>query len=542
MGTSGSFVPATVPECPYAPRMTRAAAQALAAGGGLRENCVVVITDGPTIGTAGNTSTTEIELNPVSATAFGQTARVFSSFAPEAWPGVYDLAGNRITELRDDFGNTAKDLDAGSATVHTQWPWHLGSATLRDNYAEDAVLTGFPGTGAFTNNRVVESTLDFTGKTAGTVNQSTFLGSTVTSGAASLTATRLEMTGSTVANSGTGPVTFTSTEIEGTANALVLQATDTAGASISGCQWVSGGAGFRINLNRTAGGLFSAAACLFQGGSGDPLADLRIAGTGLASLSACQILVRGGGGANSMFVIDGPGTFQLTRARISDIGGTSVGITKDVASTGSLQITEAELIQGRIVHTGAGALGISSGSRLTGSVITHGGAGALTISGVRGSGNTITMAPTSTRGLQLIAGHLDGSTITQNGTGNTNADIFGSGSTGFNGQRATVTLNNTGAAQPSDTYQGLTMQSGATLTAANPGGATNPVNNSTLGEQSTLNLTAGGTFVRSRLGVQATVNTGFAVIASIAEGFSVAVTTTADNLDRLANKSFNDWV
>jgi hypothetical protein len=138
MSTNGSFIPASVPECPYAPRMTNAQAIALAAGGGLRENCVVVVTDGPVIGNPiTGTSATEIELNPVSPSAFGSTARVFTAFDTEAWAGEYDVTTNLLVRLTDNLGNTAVDVDtaAGSPTVQTVFPW--GVMTWRDNYCED---------------------------------------------------------------------------------------------------------------------------------------------------------------------------------------------------------------------------------------------------------------------------------------------------------------------------------------------------------------------------------------------------------------------
>lgn len=187
MGTSAGFVPAAVPECPYAPRMTRAAAIALRGAAGLRENCVVVITDGPVIGTAGNTSPTEIELNPTSPTELGLTARVHTTFATSAWAGIYDIdlgVAGSITQLEDDFGNTAKDEDADSPTVQAQFPWHLGSATMRDNYVEDAVLTGWDTQiGGLIGNKVIDATVNLTGKLNGTISRCVFEGTTVTSGA-----------------------------------------------------------------------------------------------------------------------------------------------------------------------------------------------------------------------------------------------------------------------------------------------------------------------------------------------------------------------
>lgn len=190
MGTSAGFVPAAVVECPYAPRMTRAAAIALRGAAGLKENCVVVITDGPVIGTAGNTSITEIELNPVSPTELGLSARVHTGFAASAWAGIYDIdlgTAGSITTLTDDFGNTGKDEDADSPTVHTQVPWHLGSTFFRDNYFEDAVLTAWDLQGAIgtqmLGNRVIDSTVNLTGKVGGAFSRNEFDGTTLTSGA-----------------------------------------------------------------------------------------------------------------------------------------------------------------------------------------------------------------------------------------------------------------------------------------------------------------------------------------------------------------------
>lgn len=220
MGTSGSFAPPSTPECPYDPRMTRAQALALRAAGGLRENCVVVVTDGPVIGTAGNTSQTEIELNPASSTELGTTARVHTGFAASAWQGVYDIdlgATGTISELRDDWGNTAKDIDSGGATVHGQFPWHLGSATLRDNYVEDSTLPGWDTqAGIVSNNRVINSTVDLTGKLSGSLVDNVFQGAGLVLGAGGGAAnfSRSQVTGGSpgtvlINHTGSGSLTYT---------------------------------------------------------------------------------------------------------------------------------------------------------------------------------------------------------------------------------------------------------------------------------------------------------------------------------------------
>lgn len=549
MSTSGSYTPAAVPECPYAPRMTRAAALALAAGGGLVENCVVVLhTDTPTIGTAGNTSVTEIELNPVSPTAFGQTARVFTTFAAEAWPGVYDLAANKITELRDGFGNVAKDIDAGSATVHTQVPWHLGSATLfRDNVFEDATLTGFAtAVGAFTNNIVKESTLNFTGKSAGTVNSNTWVGvTTFISGAVSLTMSRSRFHGGGLSNLGTGPVTLTAVEVDNagpTAN-IQLLAGDTEGFTGFSSKFLGS---YRIVSNRTGAGPIPCTSMLFLGGSADPVGDMRFgvngAMTGNVFLTSSTVTARNGGGPNSQFIVDGPGQFAIQQSTVGQNDALSgPGVLRDPASVGSTAIQDALVNTIRVVQgAGAGTLTIGVGSKTARGFINMLGSGPVTISGTSSNALNVTTAVGSTRGVQVIDAVVSDSTITQNGTGNANLDVFGQGGSGCILHRATINLNNTLAGEASQTYQGIEITSGGTLTVANPGNA-NPVNNSKIDTQAVVNLLAGGSFSRSRASNEAIVNTAFSTLGSIVEG-QFTKTSTAANVNRLVSKAFDDWL
>lgn len=168
MSTSGSFTPAGTPPCP-AP-MTRAALLALRTAGTLRTECHYIITDGPVIGTAGNTSPTTIELHAVSGAELALEARVHTTFAASAWDGLYDIdagAAGTITQLEDDWNNRAVDEDPGAPTVHTQVPWHRGSATFSGNSFDTAVLPGWAtAVGELTDNDIQGSTVDLTGMTA----------------------------------------------------------------------------------------------------------------------------------------------------------------------------------------------------------------------------------------------------------------------------------------------------------------------------------------------------------------------------------------
>lgn len=208
MSTSGSFTPPAAPACPYPERMTRAAALALRTAGTLVPDCVVTVTDGPVIGTAGNTSATEVTLQPVSGTEFAMEALVHTTFSANAWQGAYSIDTNAIQSLTDDFGNTVKDLDAAAPTVHGQFPWHLGSATLRDNYVEDSALAGWDvQVGTIINCDVRESSIDLTSKTAGTLNGWVTRSHTATVSGSFSAANSTSIAG-TLTKAGTGAMSF----------------------------------------------------------------------------------------------------------------------------------------------------------------------------------------------------------------------------------------------------------------------------------------------------------------------------------------------
>lgn len=182
MSTDASFTPASTPECAYEPEMTLAEALARQAAGTLDPNCVVVITDGPIIGTPGNTSPTIIELNPVAPNDLGMSARVRTNFNTAAWDAIYDPhlgpAGS-IQRLTDEWNNVAQDSDLNAPTVHTQVPWHKGSNTFRDNFFDDCTLPGWDAAGGDIRDNVLqETTVDLTGKTSGVFRRNQIIGGT----------------------------------------------------------------------------------------------------------------------------------------------------------------------------------------------------------------------------------------------------------------------------------------------------------------------------------------------------------------------------
>ncbi|MFF4385616.1 hypothetical protein ACFY0G_02300 [Streptomyces sp. NPDC001552] len=491
--------------------MTRAAAIALAAGGGLLENCVVVITDGPTIGTAGNTSVTEIELNPVSTTAFGQTARVFTTFAPEAWPGVYDLANNAITELRDDFGNTAKDVDATAPTVHTQFPWHLGAAALRDNYVEDATLTGWDTqVGPVSNNRVVGGTVNLTGKTAGSILDSTFTGATITLGAggASATLIRTNVQGATVNQTGTGTLSMTDSDIR------------------DGFIVAHSGSG-QLTLTDTR-----------AYNHGSATADVIASGSGQTLMNDSELI----SGTGAVALVNNASAATMALARIKADGGAFV---KDAAVTGaSMSVTDSEF-QGCTVSQTAGVTsgtGLTiSGSTVRSGTVTQNGVGPITLTNMDVRGSALSNSAAATRGTSFQSSRLSSATVTQNRTGGTGNDVATSEST-IEGV-SLLTLN--GAVDPgmNQTILNRTrITATSSVTVTDPAAVPVILQNSEI-HNSTVTVPAGGGLTtQSRIsmsGANLGAFTGHGAL--IIDGIG-AKTLTAVNVNRLANRGFDDTI
>lgn len=454
MATSGSYTPAAAPECPYAPRMTRAAALALRAAAGLLENCVVVITDAPVIGTAGNTSPTEIELNPVSPTELGTTARVHTTFAASAWGGVFDIdlgTAGTITELTDDWGNTAKDIDGDAATVETQFPWHLGSATMRDNYVEDATLIGWDTqVGAVTNNRVIGSTINLTGKTSGTVGDSQFTNTTVVSGAAFFGVNQTTVRGGNLQlGSGTAVGTVSLTRSELNSVTATRDATATGGFSITGSQvtdtTITQGAGSTGGITVTDSEVNGTSTLNIDPGSAKAISVIS------SDLQAYAIRTQESGGSGAtlsrghFFGKPNAGDSLL----VHGVGGAGISLTSSTvdgfstagAGQGSIEVNGAAssaLIQDADIHTsritvgpGAGAFQ-TTGAEYSGAIInalsSTGGRLTINQTTVR-SGGTINHAAASSDSLQVTGGRVEGGGLIEllsgaRGLAVTNTDVI----------------------------------------------------------------------------------------------------------------------
>lgn len=527
MGTSGSYTPPSAAECAYSPRMTRAAALALRAASGLQENCVVVITDGPAIGPAA--TVTEIELNPVSPTAFGQTARVFTSYDNDAWAGVYDidLGAGTITELRDNRGNVAKDVDAGGATV-TSFPW--GNASWRDNYAEDATLTAAAAqVGLITNCRFVGSTVDFTGKTAGAWTDTAVTGgATVTTGA-NMVATRATITAATVSNAGAGAFTLTDASVLDTTTTLTVTGAATGTKTLSAGTVVRDR--FRMNITGTGNALLQGSTFT---GRGSFTSEAELGGAGGVFISGT--LVRPSFGAFPALNIAGDGALTLTDGDMRESRiQTAAGSTSVVAlSTFTFRRSNAVTVSA----TGTGTVSMVQGNYLSGGGIVQNGAALLAMNACTGS-ILMVGAAGATRGLTMTGCFGQQFNVTQNGTGSTNTDsILQSSGVGT----TVVNLNSTLAGTPTQNHVRLALTNGATLNVEDPA-LPQPIDNSTIETQGTVNVQPGGTFVRCRVAGESTLNTGpHSHVSSVIEGGQFTKTSTGANVGRLVNKSFDDWV
>src|SRR4030095_16332696 len=187
MGTNGGFNPPSDPACPDP--STRAQLLALRAANGLSEQCHYLVTDGPVIGTTGNTSPTQILMHAVGPGELSSNVHVNTQFGTtdDTSARIYDIAlgaAGSIAQLTDDFDNVVRDGDVNAPTVHTQFPWHARGANLRDNNVSDCTLTGWDtavAAGAVIwDNELLESGIHLTGMTSGSFLRNRIQGSQVT--------------------------------------------------------------------------------------------------------------------------------------------------------------------------------------------------------------------------------------------------------------------------------------------------------------------------------------------------------------------------
>ena len=419
MSTSGSFDPPQEPACAYEPRMTRAAALALRAAGGLDPNCVIVVTDGPVIGTAGNTSPTEIELQPVTATDLGSAALVHTTFDNVAFTGMYDIdsgPSGSINRLTDNWGNVILDEDTNAPTVHTQFPYHKAGPELRGNKIDDCVLSGWAAaTGEINDNDIRESTVNLTGMTFPTAGplHNTFSNNIIrTSDVAVSTPdfvlfTTNEITDAQLNFLGTGRLGFFSNNV--LTGRINIDTASDAFIIIARCVIVNT---FRFDAVASTLGDVNLAGCRLSGTDASA-PDLTSAGPADHTLINCDI-------RSSSILMNGPG---VTRMEDTTIGGSTV--TKASGSVGPLNLIGCQLTNTTIVVDTANM----ADNNLVLRGVIRGGNIQFTGPGTGGTSNIITIAmllglsvtvnATATAGVFISGGVYSGGQVTQSRTAGT---------------------------------------------------------------------------------------------------------------------------
>lgn len=519
MPTSGAYAAPVVPECSYAPRMTRAQALALRTAGTLRENCVVVVTDGPAVGPTA--TATEIELNPVSSTAFGQTARVFTAYDNDAWAGLYDidLGTGTITELRDNRGNVVRDSGDGATVV--AFPW--GTANVTDNEVTDSALTGWSSmTGLVNNNIIRRANVDLTG------NWTEFVGNFIQS---ALTAPASFPT--VVLNGGTGTRVFNGNTVRD--GSVFRSNTGSTGArTITDSEFLDG---YVFDIAAASTAVVTVDGSRFEGHGATAL-DAQVTGAGTRVFNNARSVTTS---AAAQYVLGGAGGTVTVEA--SDVTGGR--ITRDSAATSPLTVQGGTRLSATL-DQGPGALG-GTGTVVTGSLLQHSGtalaqlgAGSLNVAQSSFAGGSATIAATATRGLDVQASLVQGGNIQQNRTGGTGVDTV----TGahIEGTSNVVTL--AGATNPGGN-QTVVMSSrvaaGGTLALTDPAGSGGTViQQSDITAGATVTGTSTGLVRGCRFSARATVALGaFSHDSTVIDGLFTR-TLNAANTNRLLNKSFDD--
>lgn len=333
MSTSGSFTPAGAAPCP-AP-MTRAALLALRTAGSLRTECHYIITDGPTIGTAGNTSATQIELHAVSATELGLEAKVHTTFDNTAWVGFYDIdlgTAGSLVYLTDPANNRVNDTDANAPTVHTQFPWHAWGANLRDNLINDSILTGWGAAinagGTITDNEIRDSLVNLTGRTNPTsrFERNRLSNAAITLSTALSFFDQNNVDSGTVSHLGAGAGSFSYQNNTMLTGQFQVDAATTSQVTANSNVFGGTAGGYRVLVEGFTGALviISGNRLFDQGSAGY---DLRVSGTGETHVTTSSI-------TTGTINLDGSGDAILDGNTMAN-----AAIDKDAASSGELHMT-----------------------------------------------------------------------------------------------------------------------------------------------------------------------------------------------------------
>lgn len=544
------IISSTGDDC-YTPRMTRAQALALRTSSLLVVGCPVVITDGPTIGVAGHTSSTEIELQPVSATEIGLGALVNTTFDNSAWTGLYDIdvGSGSIVQLEDNDGNIVSDPGDGGL-VHTQFPWGFpgvvqSNRVLAALSTETITLTGWGAAATagtlIRNNDILGGGHDILVDLTGFSTAGFFVDNVIRDG---------HVVFSTPLAAGS---TFSSNIVRDGYRILVAPTGAAGVIQIDGCEFydradasvvndmeitISGGTAtldacrFRIvsaavTVQHQIGG--SAGAILMQGSFLNGSSLIRGAAAG------SDLLIRNSEITNAILTLNGTvGTVSIASTYM--LGGL---VTRDAAAVGAFAISDSYLSGSAVLQNAGATAGFLEISfcQITGDV-TQAGPGVIQVQGCYVLGGIITNTPTATRGLRILRCTLNSSGFEQRRTLNANLDSvencnFGASTLIIDGAAGIV--GTTAVAQACD------VSAGSLITITNPSIALQFYGSQVSGNCG-LTIVAGGEFNYSRLGSGAILNTGAFILSNVIVEGLFTKTATANNTNTLTNKSYDDLV
>lgn len=533
-GTVTNFSPNTDPSC-YDPRMTRAQALARRTAGTLKENCVIVITDGPTIGVPGFTSPTEIELNPTSPTAIGMTARVHTTYANAegAWPGLYDIdAGGVgvIIRLEDNKGNVVDAPNGGN--TQNFFPWGFPN-TVHDNRINgNPSLTNWQipaAAGALISGNQIDTTagtvltVDLTGMTVATSQ----LSDNIFEGAGTLKIT----------NAGGQPSDFSDNRVSGLLTTInyesglapnqfgINNSTFAGGARLDVTSTGSAAAGFAIDELHLYDGF------RLQVSPGAAVTSTFIGGSDLHGAVVT-------GTATPHLVIDKPsGTFVIDQDEFNADIDTTIW---HFSGTGNDGVRDSKLNgkNGQLLTSTGSDLSIVS-SNIDDATITNSGSGTLTLLDMNIKRASIVLAAASTRGLVIANSDLNGAgtTITQNRTGGTAADTINRSEVVY----GSITLN--GAVDPAMAQFFTRMLIRGDVVLNSPAANNTPISGLEVEANALFNGSAGfGVQTAVTVGAFAVLNTGAFSHTSVTVATNATTTLTANNTNTLRNVGFSNVV
>jgi hypothetical protein len=458
--------------------MTVAALRALRDAGSLDPQCHYEVTDWVQGTTLTGPNT--VQLHAVDASTLGMEARVFTPYDSLGWDGLFDVDQGTAGTMQRLTDNLGNTVhDSGDGASVGAFPWGLANWT--ENTVTDCTVTGWGAvtTGTVRRNRFTGATVNLTGAPAGAFIQDN------------------EITASTVTVTATGAtLTLANNDVRETANVTL---NTTGNVTVLGA--VIDGGTFAV----TNGQAVSVQDTVFTG------CTMTLAGAGGTATIINSALNAVTVSRNA--ACTGAVNFNGVRAETTQFQQ-GAGCT-----TGTLNIASSTLFLGIHKQNGNGNLSIGTSFIAVGNIVVNG-----------------------TRGITVQRSHgtFNGNdtSLVSNRTGGTGVDVF----TDVLFTRPTITLN--GAVDPGAVQ---TIMNGgriefADLTVGDVAVGT-VLQSTEITGQSIVNIQAGaGLHDRCRFAAGALYNSGaFTAQSCIVDG-ALTVTATANNINKLANKSFNDWV